>query len=91
MVALIPRRQAAPGVGGINWTTVTTMVMFTLTCFTGRTGRVPVRPPLAREARVPFLNELLGRWWADSVVGFVIVYDAVRDAIRLSLPRQVQP
>ncbi|WP_233204345.1 cation transporter [Cryobacterium sp. Y62] len=100
MVALITGHHASPGVGGIAWTAVTAIVMFTLAGLKGRTGRALGNPVLATEARVTFVDGLvavavltdivlilvLGWWWADPVAGFVIVYYAVREAIHIFRP-----
>jgi len=100
MVALITGHHASPGVGGITWTAVTAIMMFTLAGLKGRTGRALGNPVLATEARVTFvdglvavavltgivLNLVLGWWWADPVAGFVIVYYAVREAIHIFRP-----
>ncbi|MET4780435.1 cation transporter [Glaciihabitans sp. UYNi722] len=97
VVALLTGHHASPGVGGIIWTAVTALVMFTLAGLKGRTGRALRNPTLVAEGRVTFIDGLLavgvflgisldlvfGWWWADPVAGFVIVYYAVREAIHI--------
>jgi divalent metal cation (Fe/Co/Zn/Cd) transporter len=100
IVALLTAHHASPGVGGIVWTGVTAVVMFTLAALKGRTGRALGSPVLQTEGRVTFVDGLLavavlvgivldlvlGWWWADPVAGFVIVYYAVREAIHIFRP-----
>lgn len=97
VVALLTGHHALPGVGGIIWTAVTAVVMFTLAVLKGRTGRALGNPVLVTEGRVTFIDGLLavavllgitldlvlGWWWADPVAGFVIVYYAGREALHL--------
>lgn len=94
VVALLSGHHASPGVGGIVWTGVTALVMFSLAALKGRTGRALGNPVLVTEGRVTFIDGLLavavlvgialdlalGWWWADPVAGFVIVYYAIREA-----------
>lgn len=93
--ALLSGHHASLGVGGIVWTGVTAVVMFTLSALKGRTGKALGNPVLVTEGRVTFVDGLLavavlfgivldlalGWWWADPVAGFVIAYYAVREAI----------
>ena len=97
VLALLTVHHASPGVGGIIWTAVTAVVMFTLAALKGRTGRALGNRVLVTEGRVTFidgllavavlvgitLDLLLGWWWADPVAGLVIVYYAVREAIHI--------
>ncbi|KQV06550.1 cation transporter [Leifsonia sp. Root112D2] len=97
VVALLTAHHASPSVGGIIWTAVTALIMFTLAALKARTGRALNNPVLVTEGRVTFidgllavavllgitLNFALGWWWADTVAGFVIVYYAVREAIHI--------
>lgn len=97
VAALVTGHRASPGVGGIIWTAVTAVVMFSLATAKVRTGRALGNPVLLTEGRVTFvdgmlavavllgisLDLLLGWWWADPVAGFVIVFYAVREAIHI--------
>ena len=96
-VALLSGHHASPGAGGIIWTAVTAVVMFTLAAMKGRTGRALGNPVLTAEGRVTFIDGLLavavllgvtldfafGWWWADPLAGFVIVYYAIREALHI--------
>lgn len=97
IVALVSGHRASPAAGGIVWTAVTAMVMFTLAALKGRTGRALGNPVLVTEGRVTFIDGLLavavlvgvtldfalGWWWADPLAGFVIVYYAAREAVHI--------
>ena len=97
ILALLTGHHASPGVGGIVWTAVTAVVMFTLAASKGRTGRALGNRVLVTEGRVTFidgflavavlvgitLDLVLGWWWADPVAGLVIVYYAAREAIHI--------
>jgi divalent metal cation (Fe/Co/Zn/Cd) transporter len=96
VIALVTAHRASPSLGGILWTAVTAIVMFSLATGKSRTGRALGNPVLIAEGRVTFVDGLLalavllglvlnfafGWWWADPAVGFVIVYYAVREAIQ---------
>ncbi|MFE2431094.1 cation transporter [Streptomyces sp. NPDC059373] len=78
---------------GIAWTAVTAGVMFALAGGKARTGAALGNPVLSTEGRVTLidgllaaavlvglvLNSALGWWWADPLVGYVLVYYAVRE------------
>lgn len=95
VIALVTAHHASSSVGGILWTAVTAVVMFSLAAGKSRTGRALANPVLIAEGRVTFVDGLLavavllglvlnfafGWWWADPAVGFVIVYYAVREAV----------
>ncbi len=97
VLALVTGHHATPSVGGIIWTAVTALTMFTLAVLKGRTGRALGNPVLVTEGRVTFIDGLLavavllgitldlvfGWWWADPVAGFVIVYYAGREALHI--------
>jgi divalent metal cation (Fe/Co/Zn/Cd) transporter len=99
-IALLSAHRATPGVGGIAWTAVTAVVMFSLAAAKARTGRALRNPVLETEGRVTFidgllavavlagvsLDLLLGLWWADPLAGYVIVYYALREAIHILRP-----
>ena len=100
IVALAVEHHASASPGGIAWTAITAVVMFTLAFNKGKTGRVLGNPVLEAEGRVTFIDGLLavavligltldlalGWWWADPVAGFVIVYYAVREAVQIFRP-----
>lgn len=93
-VALISVHHPDGSVGGIVWTAITAVVMFTLAALKGRTGRALGNPVLQTEGHVTFIDGLLavavlvgvaldtvlGWWWADPLAGLVIVYYAIREA-----------
>jgi divalent metal cation (Fe/Co/Zn/Cd) transporter len=97
-VALVAGHHARPAFGGVVWTAVTAVVMFGLSAAKSRTGRALGNPVLVAEGRVTFvdgllatavlvgvgLDLLLGWWWADPVVGYVIVYYAIRESIEIA-------
>ncbi len=99
-VALIAGHHASPSVGGVVWTGITAVVMFSLSAGKGRTGRELANPVLITEGRVTFVDGLLaaavllgltldvafGWWWADPVAGYVIVYYAIREAVDIFRP-----
>jgi divalent metal cation (Fe/Co/Zn/Cd) transporter len=95
--ALVVAHRASPSVPGIVWTGVTALVMFALAGGKGATGRALGNAVLVTESRVTFvdallavavllgllLNLALGWWWADPVVGYIIVFYAAREAIQI--------
>lgn len=97
LIALLSDHHASPSVGGIIWTGVTAVIMFTLAALKGRTGRALGNPVLLTEGRITSIDGLLavavllgitldlvlGWWWTDPVAGFVIVYYAIREAIHI--------
>ncbi len=78
---------------GIIWTTVTAVAMFALAAGKARTGRALGNPVLQTEGRVTMIdgilacavllslaaNAALGWWWADPLVGYVLILYAVRE------------
>lgn len=100
-VALVSGHHASPSVGGIVWTAITAVVMFSLAAGKRQTGRALQNPVLITEGRVTFVDGLLavavllglaldltlGWWWADPVAGYVIVYYAIREAIEIFRPQ----
>ena len=78
---------------GIVWTAITALVMFALAAGKGRTGRALGNPVLVTEGRVTLVDGLLatavlaglvlnvtvGWWWADPLVGYVLVFYAIRE------------
>lgn len=96
-VALISVHHPDGSVGGIVWTAITAVVMFTLAALKGRTGRALGNPVLQTEGHVTFIDGLLavavlvgvaldtvlGWWWADPLAGLVIVYYAIREAVEI--------
>jgi divalent metal cation (Fe/Co/Zn/Cd) transporter len=96
-VALATEHRADDSPGGIVWTAVTVVVMFTLAGAKRRTGRALGNAVLEAEARVTFIDGILaaavlvgialdavvGWWWADAVVGYVIVFYAIREAVHI--------
>jgi Co/Zn/Cd efflux system component len=99
-VALLDNHHDSPNVGGIVWTGLTALIMFGLAAGERRTGRALGNPVLETEGRVTVIDGMLaaavlagitldlvlGWWWADPVVGYVIVYYAVREAIQIFDP-----
>ena len=95
VIALVTAHHASPSAGGILWSALTAIVMFSLATGKSRTGRALGNPVLVAEGRVTFVDGLLavavllglllnfafGWWWADPAAGFVIVYYAVREAV----------
>jgi divalent metal cation (Fe/Co/Zn/Cd) transporter len=75
VVALLSGHRADPSVGGIAWTGVTAVVMFSLAAAKRATGRALGNPVLETEGRVTFIDGLLA--------GFVIVYYAIREAVQI--------
>ncbi|WP_349866714.1 cation transporter [Leifsonia sp. WHRI 6310E] len=94
-IALLSGHRPEGSLGGIIWTGVTAVCMFTLAALKSRTGRALGNPVLQKEGRVTLidgllacavllgvlLNTMLGWWWADSVAALVIVYYAIREAV----------
>lgn len=92
--AIVAGHRAGPSPVGMAWTGVTAVVMFVLAAGKARTGKELGNPVLEAEGRVTFvdailatsvlvgvsLNTLNGWWWADPLVGFVLVYYASREA-----------
>lgn len=79
---------------GIAWTGITAGVMFALAAGKARTGAALENYVLSAEGRITMidgilatavliglvLNAALRWWWADPLVGYVLVYYAVREA-----------
>lgn len=79
---------------GIVWTFVTAIVMFALAAGKARIGAALDNPVLKAEGRVTMIDGILATavplglilnavanwWWADPLVGYVILYYAVREA-----------
>lgn len=96
-VALATGHRADDSPGGIIWTAITAVLMFALAAEKGRVGRALGNAVLETEGRVTFidgilaasvlvgivLNALVGWWWADAVVGYVIVFYAIREAVHI--------
>jgi divalent metal cation (Fe/Co/Zn/Cd) transporter len=99
-IALITRHHPDGSVGGIVWTGITAVTMFTLARLKTRTGKALGNPVLRTEGHVTFidgllacavllgvlLNTLFGWWWADPAAGLVIVYYAIREAVAIFRP-----
>lgn len=98
--ALIVQHHPDGSIGGIAWTAITGVCMFTLAGLKARTGKALGNPVLRAEGHVTFIdgllacavllgvlsNTFLGWWWADPVAGLVIVYYAVREAVGIFRP-----
>lgn len=94
-IALLSQHRPDGSAGGIVWTGITALGMFTLAALKTRTGRELGNPVLRLEGHVTMidgllacavllgvlLNTVLGWWWADSAATLVIVYYAIREAI----------
>lgn len=97
VIALATGHRATPLIGGIVWTALTALAMFGLAWGKRTVGRKLGNPVLITEARVTVIDGILatsvlagivldyalGWWWADSAVGLVIVFYAVREAIHI--------
>lgn len=95
--AIAAGHRAGPSLVGVAWTGVTAIVMFALAAGKARTGKEVGSPVLEAEGRVTFidailatsvlvgvsLNSVIGWWWADPLVGFVLVFYAIREAREL--------
>jgi divalent metal cation (Fe/Co/Zn/Cd) transporter len=95
--AIITGHHASHSIGGIIWTAITAAVMFLLASGKSRVGARLNNPVLVTEGRVTLIDGLLalavlvglvlnaafGWWWADPIVGFVIVYYAIRESIHI--------
>jgi divalent metal cation (Fe/Co/Zn/Cd) transporter len=94
VVALAVGHRSVPSAGGLIWTLMTALVMFTLAAGKRRTGRLLGNEVLITEGRVTLvdgllacavllgvgLDLLLGWWWADPLTGLVLVLYAAREA-----------
>ena len=99
-VALVGAHHASASPGGITWTAITAVAMFSLAFGKARTGKALANEVLVTEGRVTFVDGLLatavllglalnlafGWWWADPVAGYVIVYYAIRESIDIFRP-----
>ncbi len=79
---------------GIAWTGATAAVMFSLAAGKARTGAALANPVLSAEGRITLIDGILatavllglvlnaaaGWWWADPLVGYVLLYYAVRES-----------
>lgn len=97
VVALVLAHHATPLIGGIGWTALTALVMFTLARAKWVVGKRLDNPVLLTEGRVTLVDGILatsvligvlldytlGWWWADPVAGLVIVFYAAREAIQI--------
>jgi len=78
---------------GVGWTAATALVMFGLAARKTKVGSALDNPVLLTEGRVTFidgvlacavllgllLNTLVGWWWSDPGVGYILVYYAARE------------
>lgn len=93
-VVLVVHFRPHPSFGGIAWTAVTAVAMFTLAWGKAHTGRALNNPVLRTEGRVTAvdgilasavvvgltLNAAFGWWWADPLAGYVLVFYGAREA-----------
>ncbi|SFR72735.1 Cation efflux family protein [Microbacterium azadirachtae] len=100
VLAFSAQHRPEGSIGGIIWTAVTAVCMFTLAVLKSRTGRALGNPVLETEGRVTFIDGLLacavlvgvlmntwlGWWWADPLAGLVIVAYAIREAVGILRP-----
>ncbi|CAN5344019.1 cation transporter [soil metagenome] len=98
--ALITQHHPDGSIGGVVWTAITAVCMFTLATLKTRTGRALGNPVLEAEGHVTFidgllavavllgviLNTVFGWWWADPLAGLVIIYYAIREAVEIFKP-----
>jgi divalent metal cation (Fe/Co/Zn/Cd) transporter len=96
-LALMTQHHPDGSVGGIAWTAITAVTMFTLARLKTHTGRALGNSVLQAEGNVTFidgllavavllgvaLNTLFDWWWADPLAGLVIVYYAVRESVEI--------
>ncbi|GAA2077110.1 cation transporter [Pseudolysinimonas kribbensis] len=96
-VALATGHRADDSAGGIVWTGVTAVVMFSLAAGKRRVGQALGNAVLETEGRVTFIDGILatavligiavnaafGWWWADALAGYVIVVYAIREAVHI--------
>lgn len=99
-LALLAEHHPDGSMGGMVWTAVTAVTMFTLARLKTRTGKALGNSVLQAEGNVTFidgllalavllgvaLNTLFGWWWADPLAGLVIVYYAVRESVEIFNP-----
>jgi divalent metal cation (Fe/Co/Zn/Cd) transporter len=83
IVALVTVHRPAPSLGGIIWTAVTAAVMFALAAGKSAVGRRIDGILAASVLAGLLLDAVLGWWWTDAVVGVVIVFYAVREAVHI--------
>jgi divalent metal cation (Fe/Co/Zn/Cd) transporter len=90
VIGFRPRHSAL----GIAWTAVTAVVMFALAGGKARVGAALDNPVLKAEGRVTMIDGILATavlvglilnaaanwWWADPLVGYVILFYALREA-----------
>lgn len=96
-VVLVAGYRPEPSPGGIIWTGVTALAMFSLAFGKTRTGLALNNPVLRTEGKVTVidgilavavllgltLNAALGWWWADPLAGYVLVYYAAREVLHI--------
>lgn len=96
-IALILAHRPTPLLGGVGWTALTAVAMFSLAFGKAHTGRKLADPVLTTEGRVTLIDGILamsvlvgilldllfGWWWADPLAGLVIVFYAIREAVTI--------
>lgn len=99
-IVLVIGHRAATSPLGIAWTAVTALTMFGLAAGKARTGAALGNEVLRTEGRVTLIDGLLsaavlvglvlnavaGWWWADPVVGYVLVFYALREVRAIFFP-----
>ncbi len=94
-VVLVTGFHPRPSPAGIAWTAATVVVMLALAAGKRRVGRALGNPVLRTEARVTVVDGLLaaavlvglllnagpGWWWADPLVGYLLVGYAIREFV----------
>jgi divalent metal cation (Fe/Co/Zn/Cd) transporter len=94
-ITLVSHHHATSLIGGVAWTAITAVVMFSLAAAKSRVGKRLGNPVLITEGRVTLIDGVLasavlagllvngwfGWWWADSVAAYVIVFYAIRECV----------
>lgn len=96
-IVLVAGHHPDPSLGGIVWTGVTALAMFSLGFGKTSTGIALHNPVLRTEGKVTVidgilavavllgltLNAVLGWWWTDPLAGYVLVYYAAREVLHI--------
>ncbi len=97
VIVFITHYHAQTSIIGIIWLTFTAIVMFLLAYGKATIGKALNNPVLQKESKVTIidgvlatsvligiaLNAVFGFWWADPLVGFVIVYYGIKEGLHM--------